>query len=52
MEEIKCTLIFKNDKIVEPFFHLGATLKKKDLNGKSIWTMMSQDHLKNAIKMV
>ena len=52
MEEIKRTLKFKNDKIVEPDFYLGATIKKKVLNGQSVWTMSSQEYVKNAIKTV
>ena len=52
MDEIKRTLKFKNDKVVEPDFYLGATIKKKMLNGRAIWTMSSQEYIKNAIQMV
>ena len=52
MNEIKSTLKFKNDKVEEPEFYLGASLKRKKLNGKSIWTMSSMDYLKAAIDNV
>ena len=50
MEEIKRTLKFKNDKVVEPDFYLGATIKKKELNDQSVWTMSSQEYIKNTVK--
>ena len=52
MEEIKRTLKFKNNKMVEPDFYLGATIKKKELNGHTVWTMSSQEYVRNAIKTV
>ena len=52
MDEIGRNLKFKNNEIVEPEFYLGAALKKKKLNGRDVWTMTSQDYLRNAIKTV
>ena len=52
MDKIKHTLKFKNNKVEEPDFYLGTTIKKKDLNGKKVWMMLSQEYLKNAIKTV
>lgn len=52
IDEIWKTLKFKGDKGVEPEFYLGATLKKKKLNGKDMWALTSQDCLQNAIKTI
>ena len=52
MEEIKRTLKFKNNKVVEPDFYLGATIKKKELNSQRVWTMSSQEYIKKAIKTI
>ena len=52
IDEIKKTLKFKNDKIEEPDFFLGASLKKKELNGKKVWTMTPYKYLRNAIATV
>ena len=52
MEEIKRTVKFKNDRIVEPDFYLGAIIKRKELNGCTVWTMSSQEYIKNAVKTV
>jgi hypothetical protein len=52
MDEIRSSLKFKNDKTEEPEFYLGANLKRKVLNGKSVWTMSSADYLKAAIENV
>ena len=49
MNELKSSLKFKNNKVEEPEFYLGANLKKKRLNGKDMWTMSSYDYLRNAI---
>ena len=36
-----------------PEFYLGANLKKKRLNGKDVWTMMSSsDYLQNVISNI
>ena len=52
MNEIGRNLKFKNDKIIEPEFNLGVTQKKKKLNRHNVWTMTSQEYLRNAIKTV
>ena len=52
MDEIKKTLKFKNDKVEEPDFYLGASLKKKEPNGKKVWTMTPYEYLRNAIATV
>lgn len=49
MNEIRSSLKFKNDRTEEPDFYLGVDLKKKDLDGRSVWTMSSADYLKAAI---
>ena len=41
---------FKNDKIEDTYLYLGAILKKKELNGQTIWKMTRQEYIKNAIK--
>ena len=52
MNELRSSLRFKNDKVAEPEFYLGANLKKKFLNGRTVWTMSSYDYLRNAIANV
>ena len=52
MDEIRSSLKFKNNKTEKPEFYLGANLKKKILNGKSVWTMSSANYLKAAVKNV
>ena len=49
MGEIQKNLKFKNNKIEGPDLYLYASLKKKELNGQTMWTMTSQDYIKNAI---
>ena len=52
MNDIRSSLKFKGDKFEEPEFYLGANLKKKRLNGKKVWTMLSFDYLQNALKNI
>ena len=41
---------FNNDNIQEPDLYLGASLKKKEMNGLTIGIMTSQEYIKNAIQ--
>ena len=52
MKDIQSTLKFKDDKVEEPEFYLGAKLQKKDLNGRKVWTMSSTDYIKSAVENV
>jgi hypothetical protein len=52
LREIQGTFKFKNDKIEEPEFYLGAKLQRKPLNGLQCWTITSQDYVKAAVKNV
>lgn len=53
MSDISKVLRFKNDKIDDPEFYLGARLKKRKLeNGKSVWTMSSVDYVNASIKTI
>ena len=40
---------FNNDNIQEPDLYLGASLKKKEMNGLTMWRMTSQEYIKNSI---
>ena len=51
LEEIQeATFKLKNDKIDAPEYYLGARLQLKPINGKTCWTIMSQDYVKAAVK--
>ena len=50
MGDIQKNVNFKNNKIEEPDFYLGASLKKKELNSQTPWKMPSQEYIKIAIK--
>ena len=52
MNGIRSTLKYKNDKMEQPGFCLGARLKLKDLTGCSIWTMSSVDYVKLSVENV
>jgi hypothetical protein len=52
LEEIQGTLKFKNGKIEEQEYFLGAKLQRKPLNGFQCWTVTSQDYFKAAVKNV
>jgi hypothetical protein len=52
LREIQGTFKFKNHKIEEPEFYLGAKLQRKPLNGLQCWTITSQDYVKAAVKNV
>ena len=41
---------FNNDNIEEPGLYLGANFKKRELNGRTMWTVTSQEYIDNAIK--
>ena len=50
MGDIQNNMKFRNNDIKKPDFYLGASLKKKELNGQTIWKMTRQEYIKNAIK--
>ena len=50
MRETLNNMKSKNNNIEEPGVYLGASLKKKELSGQTMWTMTSQEYIKNAIK--
>ena len=52
MKDIQSTLKFKDNKVEEPDFYLGAKLMKKDLNGRRVWTMSSTDYIKSAVENI
>ena len=52
LTEIQHNFKFKNDKIEEPSNYLGAVLKRKNINGKDIWTMTSLDYVKASVANV
>ena len=52
LEEIQSTFKFKDGKIEEPEYYLGAKLQRKPLNGFQCWTVTSQDYIKAAVKNV
>ena len=52
MKEIQRDLKFKKDKIAPPEFYLGGKLEKKELNGKSMWSLTSKDYIKAAVENV
>ncbi|MEM7003142.1 MAG: Ty1/Copia family ribonuclease HI, partial [Pseudomonadota bacterium] len=47
-----CSVKFKHDKIEPPGNNLGAKLAKKQLNGRSMWTMTSVDYVNASVKNV
>ena len=49
LNDLQSTLKFKNNKIKEPEFYLGAKLQRKNLNGTRVWTMSSTKYVKSAI---
>mmetsp|Transcript_9008 Transcript_9008/g.12814 ORF Transcript_9008/g.12814 Transcript_9008/m.12814 type:complete len:365 (-) Transcript_9008:235-1329(-) len=52
LKEINRTFKFKNDVIQEPENYLGAKLKRKEINGKEVWTITSLDYVKALINNV
>ncbi|CAJ1960512.1 unnamed protein product [Cylindrotheca closterium] len=52
MEGIGRVFKFKKGKIEPPESYLGATLRKKTLDGHNIWTMSSYDYVVAAVKNV
>ena len=52
LEEIQSTFKFKNGKIEEPEYYLGAKLQRKALNGFKWWTVTSQEYVKPAVRNV
>ena len=52
LTEIQGTFKFKNHKIEEPEFYLGAKLQRKPLNGFQCWTITSHGYVKAAVKNV
>ena len=39
-------------QVMMPDLYFGTTIKKKDINRRKVWTMSSQEYLKNVIKTV
>ena len=52
MDEIGARLKFKKNKVEPPEYYLGAKLSKKELNGRSVWTMTNTDYIKSSITTV
>ena len=52
MSELQRFTKFKRDKVEDPTMYLGATLEKKRLGDKDMWTMSSRDYIKAAIDTV
>lgn len=50
LKELGQSFKFKNDEIKEPSMYLGATLKKRTLNGKERWSITSDEYLKAAVE--
>ena len=49
LREVMSDFKFKKDAIEPPEIYLGARLQAKDLNGRKMWTMSSQDYTKAII---
>ena len=49
MGDIQNNMKFKNNNIEDPDFYLGDSLKKKEMNGWTVWKMTRQEYIKNAI---
>ena len=49
LREVMSDFKFKKDAIEPPEIYLGARLQAKDLNGRKVWTMSSQDYTKAII---
>jgi hypothetical protein len=52
LEEIQGTFKYKNGKIENPQFYLGAKLQMKYINGVQCWTITSQDYVKAAVRNI
>lgn len=50
LKDLGKTFQFKNDEIKEPDMYLGATLKRRTLNGVQRWSITSDEYLKAAIE--
>ena len=48
MGDIQNNMKFKNNNIEDPDFYSCASLKKKEPNGQTMWTMARQDYIKTA----
>jgi hypothetical protein len=48
--EIAQSFKLKNNDISPPDIYLGARLKEKNLGGRNMWTMSSNDYIKSAVK--
>ena len=46
MGVIQKNLKFNNNNIEEPDFYLVTSFKKKEPNGRKMWTMTSQEYIK------
>ena len=52
MSQIQEKFKFKNNKYDDPYMYLGASLNKKKIDGRQMWTMSSQEYLSAAIKTI
>ena len=52
MNDIQCTLKFKNDKVETNDFYLESKLKKKYLGEKEIWIMSRTTYTKSAAENI
>lgn len=50
LKELNEFFTFKNNQISHPTMYLGATLKKRTLNGKERWSITSDEYLKAAVR--
>ena len=50
--EIASDFKLKKDKVSAPDFYLGASIQRKNLNGRCLWTMSSRDYVKAALETV
>jgi hypothetical protein len=50
MGNLRTRMTFKNDKVEEPSNYLGARLAKKQLEGRTMWTMTSVEYVNAALK--
>ena len=50
LKELGQSFQFKNNEVKEPDMYLGATLRKRTLNGVERWSITSEEYLKAAIE--
>lgn len=52
MKQLQTKFKFKNDKIAPPENYLGASVKKKNVDGYEMWSISSYEYVKAAVKNV